>query len=347
MEKEEFEQEWNKKVQEATRIARWKEDIQGYFVEPEREPLSAVEEETFISEFSDFLNKAARFGKTVADFYEAVNKKIKDESRKAINDDEKTFYLEIEAEVDRERIKKNKKISAGDISRGVTFEMKINRKYRKFIKRLNELLDMYSELDQINIQINIIKGNLKNLESQYREEENQSEEERLRGEISDMRYEISQAVKEKSELQKRMNKENKFYNNTVTEIRRELQSQKRYIEQKWGGQVKQLLQNRQSAIEQLNKTDKKAPEHSEERSKIMEKINDYELELQKLKEKIIKYKSKHWVFLFEKYLGHESSPGALNERKEITSVDPLLGMVPYSEYEETVNEIIGADEDSA
>ncbi len=319
--KELFQIEWDEKVTDAAAMARWQEDILGYFSEPDRGPLTNPEERQFFATFKTFLDRAAKQGKTAGEFYQAVKAKIAEEADSAIDDGERNFYTEIEAEIDPSLYdRRNRPILFSDIVLALTLRTNYRKRYKKFEDRLNRLLDMYSELDSINREIEAFRARLEELEMEYHGEEDQAEEQRLRGEISRTRRDISEMVKDRTGLLTEMNKDNKFYNDTVTEIRRLLQIERRKIEQKWGGRVSALLQSKQAEIKRLNDFNKTAPEHSEERSKITERINDCELKLQKIKEKIIKYKSKRWIFLFEKYLGHESVPGLLNERKEVTPV---------------------------
>ncbi|MBA4337192.1 hypothetical protein C0416_05500 [bacterium] len=293
---------WDDNVEKGAAMRRWDPDIPA--MENYRDMPGCAEQQRFIDELPKFLEEASKSGKRLADFRAEIDKKVRKDAGEqpegAVWFDQVQFYKEVE-----EVLKGKRKL--GD--------------EKKLEATLREIYENYDKIKELNAEIFIMKNNLSDLEHKLVEKEGTDEESKIRNTITAQQREIYENMQERAKVLAAETTPKKILAaKTMNAVKKALQEESFIINEKFGIKIAKFFRERQVLITQSTMYTGDTPDQFAKKLEIQGKIETIDIQLDKLKTKLIEYKSKKPIFLFERLVGIKSIP-LLNRFGQSSTLD--------------------------
>jgi len=341
--KPEFDKEkWGEDIEKGASLNRWDTELLGPPMETYRDHLKTNKQREFIEGLADVFSNGAIGGKRLADYRAEIDKKTTDEATQAIWFDQVQFYKEIEEALKTEHKKPPRRekrtvlivpkppnrrpsepIYINPEILGIVYDKIVDWLFKKKLpkeirklgdeKKLQELLEQvyehYDEIDELNAEIFLMKNNLSNLEQKLVENKGTDSENRIRRTITKQQNAIRENMAQRAQvLAEKTNPKEVLSIKLMKAVKKALKEESKKINEQFGTKIAKLFRDRQVLINQVTMIGHESLDSLAKKFELQSKIEKIDIELNKLKAKLIKYKSKRPIFLFERLVGVKSIP---------------------------------------
>lgn len=339
-----WDEKWEKNVETGVSRHRWDPGMMGPAMENYRDMPGKDEQEAFLKGLPEFLKDASEKGKRLADFRTEIDRQVRREAGEkpgeAVWFDQVQFYKEVEEVLKMERKKEAENTQITPMADPNTpldsegkpmtvplestltwklmhwlFGEKLPKEVRKLGNgkkleaTLREIYANYDEIDELNAEIFMMKNSLSDLEHKLVEKEGTDEEADIRDTITEQQKIIREAMQERAGvLAKKTTPKEILSAKLMNAVKKALMEESLIINKKFGTKIARLFRERQVLITQSTRYSHETPDQFAKKMEIQGKIETIDIQLDKLKTELIKYKSKKPIFLFERLVGVKSIP---------------------------------------
>ena len=154
-----------------------------------------------------------------------------------------------------------------------------------------------------------MKNNLSNLEQKLVENKGTDSENRIRRTITKQQNAIRENMAQRAQvLAEKTNPKEVLSIKLMKAVKKALKEESKKINEQFGTKIAKLFRDRQVLINQVTMIGHESLDSLAKKFELQSKIEKIDIELNKLKAKLIKYKSKRPIFLFERLVGVKSIP---------------------------------------
>jgi hypothetical protein len=325
---------WEKETQLGADINNYNNQLLGIHDRACNEPPMPSTVHAFIENFGNLAEKVGQ--KTSAETMAEIDKKSRAGDERSVTLNQVGVYKEVYLGSKRKLEKKYE--NRGKLKRafdfliglplkpfGIETKLKKHAKYKKFMDNLNKYEKLKDEIVALDGVILYSQRELETIEAEIVKEKGTPEEDISREQAQLRIRTITEAERQKIAKIIPLNGIGKE-NRELWEIaEQKLQEEDKKIMAEFGGRIDALSNSRQATMSELSMYDLDNSQHTKKLYTLREKIYDYDIQLEAIKQKLIKYRSENPIFLFERILGIQSIP--LLDRYGQVSSDRVRAML--------------------